>query len=162
MPDELSFCSNDYLGLAGGNAPPAPSGAGASRLIAGERAEHRRLEHALASWLEVDDTLLFTSGYAANVGALSALAGPGDLVVSDALNHASIIDGARLSRARVAVVPHGDVDAVAEALDRRTESRAWVALESYYSMDADGPDLGALRAVCDARGAGMLLELLTR
>ncbi len=156
--EELSFCSNDYLGLAGAGAPPAPSGAGASRLIAGERAEHRQLEQALASWLEVDDTLLFTSGYAANVGALSALAGHGDLVVSDALNHASIIDGARLSRARIVVVPHGDVDAVADALDRRTETRAWVAVESYYSMDADGPDLGALRAVCTARSAGMFVD----
>src|SRR5689334_20772656 len=99
----LSFCSNDYLGLASQPAPPAASGAGASRLIAGERDEHRRLERALASWLGSEDTLVFASGYAANVGTLSALAGAGDLIVSDALNHASIIDGARLSRARVAV-----------------------------------------------------------
>ena len=156
--DALSFCSNDYLGLAGRNAPLAPSGAGASRLIAGERDEHRALEVALARWLGTEDALLFTSGYAANVGTLSCLAGPGDLVVSDALNHASIIDGARLSRARVVVVPHGDVGAVRSALDERAEERAWVAVESYYSMDADSPDLAALRATCDHLGAGLLVD----
>src|SRR5689334_13961772 len=73
--DELSFCSNDYLGLAARPAPPAPSGAGASRLIAGERDEHRKLERAFAAWLGAEDCLAFTSGYAANVGALSSLAG---------------------------------------------------------------------------------------
>ena len=125
-PGTLSFCSNDYLGLANRSAPAAPSGAGASRLIAGEREEHRRLERAFATWLGVEDVLSFSSGYAANVGAVSALAGAGDLVVSDALNHASLIDGARLSRARVAVVPHGDPDAVARALADRREARAWV------------------------------------
>src|SRR3954470_8845814 len=85
---ELSFCSNDYLGLASRPAPAAPSGAGASRLIAGERDEHRRLEHAFATWLGAEDALVFASGYAANVGTLSALAGARDLIVSDALNHA--------------------------------------------------------------------------
>jgi 8-amino-7-oxononanoate synthase len=154
----LSFCSNDYLGLAARPSPAAPSGAGASRLIAGERDEHRRLERAFATWLGAEDCLAFTSGYAANVGALSALAGAGDLVVSDALNHASLIDGARLSRARVAVTPHADVDAIARVLDDRAEERAWVVVESYFSMDADGPDLRALRAVCDARGAGLYVD----
>ncbi|HSO38737.1 MAG TPA: 8-amino-7-oxononanoate synthase [Labilithrix sp.] len=157
-PDTLSFCSNDYLGLASRPAPPAPSGSGASRLIAGERDEHRQLEQALARWLGTEDALLFTSGYAANVGTLAALAGPGDLIVSDALNHASLIDGARLSRARVVVVPHGDVSAVREALAVRPEPRAWVAVESYYSMDADSPDLTALRAACDEHGAGLLVD----
>ena len=157
-PGTLSFCSNDYLGLANRSAPAAPSGAGASRLIAGEREEHRRLERAFATWLGVEDALAFSSGYAANVGAVSALAGAGDLVVSDALNHASLIDGARLSRARVAVVPHGDPDAVARALADRGEARAWVLVESYYSMDADGPDLAALRALCDAHGAALYVD----
>ena len=157
--DALSFCSNDYLGLASRSAPPnAPAGAGASRLIAGERDEHRRLEQALARWLGTEDALLFTSGYAANVGTLAALAGPGDLIVSDALNHASIIDGARLSRARVVVTPHGDVGAVRATLAQRTEERAWVVVESYYSMDADSPDLGALREVCDELGAGLVVD----
>lgn len=154
----LSFCSNDYLGLAARPAPPVASGAGASRLIAGERDAHRKLERAFATWLGAEDCLAFTSGYAANVGTVSALAGPGDLVVSDALNHASIIDGARLSRARVAVVPHCDLDAVVRALDTRTEERAWVVVESYFSMDADGPDLAALRTICDERAAGLYVD----
>lgn len=158
QPGELSFCSNDYLGLASRPAPPVPSGSGASRLIAGERDEHRRLERAFATWLGAEDALAFTSGYAANLGTLSALAAPGDLVVSDALNHASLIDGARLSRARVAVVPHGDVAAVERALAERGEARAWVVVESYYSMDADGPDLRALRAACDRAGAGLYVD----
>jgi 8-amino-7-oxononanoate synthase len=157
-PGALSFCSNDYLGLAALPAPPVPSGAGASRLIAGEREEHRRLERAVATWLGVEEALAFTSGWAANVGTLAALAGPGDLIVSDALNHASLIDGARLSRARVAVVPHCSVEGVAAALEARSEERAWVVVESYYSMDADGPDLAALRAVCDARGAALYVD----
>jgi 8-amino-7-oxononanoate synthase len=157
-PGVLSFCSNDYLGLASRPAPPAASGAGASRLVAGERDEHRRLERAFAAWLGTEDALVFASGYAANVGTLAALAGAGDLIVSDALNHASIIDGARLSRARVAVVPHNDVSAVARVLAERPEEHAWVAVESYYSMDADGPDLRALRSVCDEHRAGLFVD----
>jgi 8-amino-7-oxononanoate synthase len=154
----LSFCSNDYLGLAAELAAPASSGAGGSRLIAGDRAEHRATERAFARWLEAADGLLFTSGYAANVGVLSALARPGDVVVSDALNHASIIDGARLSRAEVVVVPHLDVDAVRKALEARAGRRAWVVTESYFSMDADAPDLAALRRVCDASGAALVVD----
>ncbi len=153
-----SFCSNDYLGLARPLTADVLSGAGASRLIAGERAAHGELETALAAWLGTEACLAFTSGYAANVGALSALAGPGDLVVSDALNHASIIDGARLSRARVEVVPHNDAGAVAAALSRRSERRAWVVVESYFSMDADGPDLGALHDVCTRHGAALYVD----
>lgn len=156
--DSLSFCSNDYLGLASSHAPRAPGGAGASRLISGDRQEHRRAEQAFAAWLGAEDALLFTSGYAANVGVLSALARPGDLIVSDVLNHASLIDGARLSRARVAVIPHGDLSAVERTLGERREARAWVAVESYFSMDADGPDLPALRRLCDAHGAALLVD----
>lgn len=155
---ERSFCSNDYLGLAAAPSPPSPSGAGSSRLVAGERDEHQRLERALAEWLGTEASLLFTSGYAANVGAVAALARPGDLLVSDALNHASLIDGARLSRARVAVTPHLDLEAIDRALASRSEARAWVVVESYYSMDADGPDLAALRAICDARGAALYVD----
>ncbi len=154
----LSFCSNDYLGLAARPAPSVASGSGASRLIAGEHDQHRRLERAFAAWLGADDALAFASGYAANVGAMSALAGPRDLIVSDALNHASLIDGARLSRARVAVVPHGDRDAVERAVADRSEARAWVVVESYYSMDADGPDLADLRAICDRHGAALYVD----
>lgn len=153
-----SFCSNDYLALAERPAPQAAAGAGASRLVIGEHAEHRRLEEASASWVGLPSALVFSSGYAANVGLLSALAGPGDLIVSDALNHASIVDGARLSRARVAVVAHLDASAVDRALAEPTRGRSFVVTESYFSMDADGPDLRALRRICDARSAALIVD----
>jgi 8-amino-7-oxononanoate synthase len=156
----LSFCSNDYLGLAGRFAPQVTTGAGASRLIAGERQAHVAMEQDFARWLQVEACLAFSSGYAANVGTLSALAGPDDLIVSDALNHASLIDGARLSRARVAIVKHNDLDGVAKALADRTQKRAWVVVESYYSMDADGPDLAQAHAlgVMGPEGRGRAAE----
>ena len=157
-PGGVSFCSNDYLGLAHVAAPQATSGAGASRLIAGERYEHGRLELRLSEWLGVEQTLLFSSGYAANVGAIQALIQREDFVVSDALNHASIIDGLRMVRPRVAVVPHLDVAAVDAALATAGSGRRWVITESYFSMDADSPDLAALRRVCDAHGAGLVVD----
>jgi 8-amino-7-oxononanoate synthase len=155
---ELSFCSNDYLALAQRPAPPRPAGAGASRLVAGERVDHVQLEQAAAAYVGMPSALVFTSGYAANLGLLSALAGPGDLVVSDALNHASIVDGARLSRAQVIVTPHLEVEAVDSVLRKTARRRAFVVTESYFSMDADSPDLAALRAVCDAHGAALLVD----
>jgi 8-amino-7-oxononanoate synthase len=156
------FCSNDYLGWAADTAldPPGrvPFGAGASRLISGEREEHAALEAALSAWLETEAALVFSSGYAANVGVLSSLVRPGDLLLSDALNHASLIDGARLSRAEIVVYPHLDVDAVERGLALASGRRAWVVTESYFSMDADSPDLGALRRACDASGAGLIVD----
>ena len=133
-------------------------GAGASRLVAGERREHVELEAASAELVRLPGALVFTSGYAANVGLVSALAGPEDLIVSDALNHASIVDGARLSRARVAVVPHLDIAAMERALSEPHRRRAFVVTESYFSMDADSPDLAAMRRLCDARGAALLVD----
>ena len=152
------FSSNDYLGLAALEAPRGDSGAGASRLVSGEHESHRQLERVSAELVGQPAALTFTSGYAANVGVLSALAGPGDLVVSDELNHASLIDGARLSRARVEVVPHDDPGAVEVALRAPRTGRAFVVVESYYSMDADSPDLVALRALCDRHGAALLVD----
>jgi 8-amino-7-oxononanoate synthase len=153
-----TFCSNDYLGLASRPAPPEPCGSGGSRLLAGDRGIHVLLETAAADLVHQPTSLVFTSGYAANVGLLSALAGPNDLIVSDALNHASLIDGARLSRARIAVVPHLNLDAIARALDARGAGRAFVVTESYFSMDADSPDLPVLRALCDERGAALIVD----
>ena len=153
-----SFCSNDYLGLASRSAPHVESGAGGSRLIAGEHVAHSELERSLATWLGVEACLAFSSGYAANVGAISALANTGDLVVSDALNHASLIDGSRLSRSRVVVTPHNDLGAIDAELAARSERHAWVVVESYYSMDADGPDLAKLRKICDAHSAALLVD----
>ncbi len=153
-----SFCSNDYLALARRIAPPGAGGAGASRLVSGERAEHVELERAVAALVGLPAALVFSSGYAANVGLISALASPGDLVVSDSLNHASIIDGIRLSRCRTAIVPHLDLQAVENALRDRGPGRAFVVTESYFSMDADSPDLRALRGLCDRYGAALLVD----
>ncbi len=158
--DVAVFCSNDYLGL-GGRTVCGAAGAGAARLVSGDRQEHQELESAVADWLRCDSAIAFVSGYAANVGALSALVGEGDFVVSDALNHASIIDGLRLARGRVRVVPHLDTGAVAEALasgEARAARRRWVVTESYFSMDADSPDLGELRTLCDRAQAGLYVD----
>lgn len=154
---QASFCSNDYLALADRQAPREACGAGASRLITGEREVHRHLEQAAARFVDQPTSLLFTSGYAANVGLICALAGPEDVIVSDALNHASLIDGARLSRARITVVPHLDVDAVDAALSTKAR-KAFVVTESYFSMDADSPDLAALRRLCDAHEAALIVD----
>ena len=157
-PGSVSFCANDYLGLAGSPAARASAGAGGSRLVSGDHVEHRALEAGLARWLGTTSSLVFSSGYAANVGLLSSLAGPEDLIVSDALNHASLIDGARLSRARVVVVPHLDLDAIRRAVAAPRTGRAWVVTESYFSMDADAPDLAALRQICDHEAAGLIVD----
>lgn len=157
--DALVLCSNDYLGYA--DLPlidTSPAGSGASRLISGDHPHHRAAERSIAAWMQTEQALLFTSGYAANVGVVSALAGRGDLIVSDALNHASIIDGCRLSRADIAVVPHRDLDAVATRLDASPHRHRWVVTESYFSMDGQCPDLKALRQVCDDRGAGLIVD----
>jgi 8-amino-7-oxononanoate synthase len=161
----LVFCSNDYLGYAGEEIHASgQAGAGASRLVTGQSERHRSLERALSDWLGHEDTLTFTSGYAANVGTLAALFAEGDLVLSDASNHASIIDGIRLSKCTASVFPHNDLDAVEQALrasaDRglsETQAR-WVVTESYFSMDADTPDLRRLRTLCDQYGASLVLD----
>jgi 8-amino-7-oxononanoate synthase len=153
-----SFCSNDYLALAARAAPPGSVGAGASRLIAGERPEHRELERVAAELVLMPEALAFSSGYAANVGTLAALARPGDLIVSDALNHASLVDGARLSRARIDIVPHLDLGAIERRLALPRSGRVFVVTESYFSMDADAPDLSGLRALCDAHHAALIVD----
>jgi len=161
----LVLCSNDYLGYAAEpwptelGAAELPSGSGASRLVSGEHAAHGAAERALASWLGLEAALLFSSGYAANVGTIAALGRPGDVIVSDSLNHASIIDGCRLSGASVVVVPHGDAGAVEEALARAQDARRrWVVTESYFSMDGDSPDLRRLRAACDRWDAALYVD----
>jgi len=167
----LDVTSNDYLGLAdepfdgheagGGLAKVGPAlGAGSARLVRGTHPEHRALERELAAWLEFEECLLFSSGYAANVGLVSALAAPGDVVVSDALNHASIIDGCRLSRATVRVVPHRDLGAMQRELASAAEQDrvCWLVSESYFSMDGNGPDLPALSALCRRFEAGLLVD----
>ena len=160
----IDACSNDYLGFGARDvsretlsAPAPPAGARASRLIFGTTDDHDRLEQELATWLGYPTTLLFSSGYAANLGVLAALCGPGDLIVSDALNHASIVDGARLSRASIAVVPHRDLAAFDRAL-RAPARRRFVVTEAYFSMDGDAPDLPALASLVTRHDACWILD----
>ncbi len=153
----LNCASNDYLGYARDVSRETSLGAGASRLIYGTAQAHLELEARLAAWVNLESALLFSSGYAANLGVLQALAGPGDVILSDALNHASIIDGCRLSRAEVRIVPHLSIADYAAELHAVRDRRCWVVTESFFSMDGDGPDLSALRALTDEHGAAALV-----
>lgn len=152
----LNLCSNDYLSLAGRRVSGI-AGSGASRLIVGDTAEHVALERELAAWLGVQDALVFSSGYAANVGTVAALSS-GAVVVSDALNHASLIDGCRLSRARVVVVPHRDVRAVREALAAAPERRRLVITDAYFSMDGTLAPIADLAEECRRGRAALYVD----
>jgi 8-amino-7-oxononanoate synthase len=163
----LDLAGNDYLGLAGdprvraGAAEAARTwGAGsrASRLVTGTLALHEELERALAEHLEQPAGLVFSTGYAANLGVVTALAGRGDLVVSDAHVHASLVDACRLSRARVAVTGHNDVDAVAQVLATRAEADAVVLAESVYSVLGDAAPLAELAEVCRRYDAVLVVD----
>ncbi|MGC4090745.1 MAG: 8-amino-7-oxononanoate synthase [Polyangiaceae bacterium] len=163
----LDATSNDYLGLAPGlpvhaasvSRETARAGAGASRLVQGTWPEHVALERELSDWVDRPAALLFSSGFAANCGSVAALGGPDTAVFSDQFNHASIVDGCRLSRAQVTVVPHLSIDALSAALEgAHDRAMRWVVTESYFSMDGDGPDLGALRELCDRHHAGLVVD----
>ncbi|MGQ0553357.1 MAG: adenosylmethionine--8-amino-7-oxononanoate transaminase [Planctomycetota bacterium] len=162
------FTSNDTLSLAGhtavieaARAALAEFGAGgrAARLLGGGCPLDRQAEQLAAAWLSAEDALLFPSGYQANLGLVSALAGRGDLLCSDELNHASLIDAARLSRAEVAVFPHGDVAALETLLRRGAGARRRLVLvESVFSMDGDAAPLAALAEVCARHDAGLIVD----
>ncbi|MEZ4223139.1 MAG: 8-amino-7-oxononanoate synthase [Polyangiaceae bacterium] len=159
----LDAASNDYLGFARRSVSRATlfgrsAGAGASRLIFGTTEPHLQLENQLSEWVGAPAALLFSSGYAANIGVLTALGSSDTLIVSDELNHASIIDGCRLSRALVTRTPHLDLEAIEAVLKRRQARRALVVVESYYSMDGDTPDLAALRNLCDRHDAALIVD----
>lgn len=165
--DWLDACSNDYLGLGArpvsretmDSVLTARAGAGASRLVQGTFSEHVELERELADWVGHDAALLTSSAFGANAGLLPALGGVDSLIVSDELNHASIVDGCRLAKAKVVVTPHLDVEAVERALaEHRGVGPAWVVTEGLFSMDGDSPDLMGLRAVCDRHGAGLVVD----
>jgi glycine C-acetyltransferase/8-amino-7-oxononanoate synthase len=152
----LLLCSNDYLGLANhprvkGAAAEAAmrwgAGAGASRLISGNMQPHSRLEKRLAAFKGYESALLFGSGYLANTGTIAALAGKGEVIFSDELNHASIIDGCRLSRAETFVYRHGDVEHLSWGLQKAGERAALIVTDGVFSMDGDVaplPDLVTL------------------
>lgn len=138
----VGFCSNDYLGFAVDEAAHSvANGASASRLISGDLPAHRALEHALATWVGADDCVLFPSGFQLNVGVLSSLVAPDDLVYSDALNHASLIDGLRLARGTIERLPHGAPPP--EPIS--SSGLVWWVCESLYSMDGDFTDPDAVR-----------------
>lgn len=162
-----SFCSNDYLGLATHPAVVSAAitalrdtgtGAASSRLVAGDHPQHRALEEALARYLRTEAALVFPTGYQANLGVLTSLAGPDDLIVSDAANHASLIDGCRLSRARVTVYPHLDVAAALRALGEGRYRRRFLVTESLFSMDGDAAPLAALGEGARAADAALIVD----
>lgn len=160
-PELTDVCTNDYLGYARrivSRETVGRAGAGASRLIFGTDPLHLALEKELARWVGAEAALLFPSGFAANTGVISALTREGDLIVSDALNHASIIDGCRLGKARVVVTDHLDLAAIEAALATPTEGNRWVVTETYFSMDGDSPDLGRLAQLCHTREAFLIVD----
>jgi len=165
----LNFSSNDYLNLA---ADPRLAraaaraagrygvGAGASPLISGLSPPLRRLERDLAAWEETEAALVFSSGFAANLGVIGALAGPDDAVLSDAYNHASLIDGCRLSKARVHVYRHADVHHLDELLRREGQSarRRLIVTDSIFSMDGDGAPLREIMELAREHDALVVLD----
>jgi len=176
--DVLLLCSNNYLGLAGHpallEAAAAATyrygaGSGASRLVSGTLPPHTRLEERLAAFKGTEAALLFNSGFSANTGILQGLFGPDDVIFSDELNHASLIDGCRLSRARTVVYPHGDAAALEALMSREARLRRgrWlIVTDGVFSMDGDIAPLSALCTlkahfdallmVDDAHGTGVL------
>jgi 8-amino-7-oxononanoate synthase len=162
----VSLASNDYLGLSCHPAVVEASraigmaGSGSSRAVAGNLEAHRRLEDDLAKWAGVEAALLFNSGYHANVGILPALAGPGDVIYSDALNHASIIDGCRLSRAHIAVYSHCDCTELIKIIEQSAKwaRRRFIVTESMFSMDGDVAPLAELEAIAERFDAALVVD----
>lgn len=162
----LDLASNDYLGLsrhpettraAADAALRWGAGSTGSRLVTGSTRLHAELERELAAFCGFEAALVLASGYAANLAAVTALSVPGGLIVSDSGNHASLIDGCRLSRARTTVVAHRDPGAVREALDGH-EGPAVAVTDAVFSVDGDAAPLRGLAEVCRAAGAGMVID----
>jgi 8-amino-7-oxononanoate synthase len=163
----LLLCSNDYLGLA---ADPRVreaaaeaalrwgAGSGASRLISGNMEPHRELEAALATFKDYERALLFGSGYLANTGTIAALAGPGEVVFSDELNHASIIDGCRLARAETVVYRHNDVEHLESLLRAPDGTPALIVTDGIFSMDGDVAPLPELLELARRYGARLMVD----
>ena len=165
--DVTDLAGNDYLGLAhhprvvaaaAGALERWGAGAGASRLVTGSLKVHEELESSLASWIGTPAALVHSTGYHANLAAVTALTDADALVVSDAHIHASLVDACRLSRARVVVTPHGDVAAVDRALRERTEARALVLTESVFSVLGDAAPLADLADTCARNDAVLLVD----
>jgi 8-amino-7-oxononanoate synthase len=166
-----NFAGNDYLDLAGDPRviaaamdamKSAGTGARASALVCGRTEWHERLERKLADFEGTEAAILFPTGYAANVGTITSLAGPGDVIYSDRLNHASLIDGCRLSGAKLQVYPHCDVDRlsslIAHPSSPDTPRRRLIVTDSVFSMDADFAPLPALGALAGQHGAMLIAD----
>jgi 8-amino-7-oxononanoate synthase len=163
----VAFCSNDYLGLAAHpelieaareGAARYGVGAGASHLILGHVAAHHELEERLAAFVGQPRALLFATGYMANLGVVAALAGRGDAVFADRLNHASLNDAALLSRADFRRYPHLDLAALGRLLAASKARRKLVVTDAVFSMDGDVAPLPALIALCERHDAWLLLD----
>lgn len=163
----LSFCSNDYLGLA--NHPAVRQafqdgverygvGSGAAHLVSGHSRPHHDLEDALAAFTGRARALLFSTGYMANLGVIQALMGRGDLVLEDRLNHASLLDGGLLSRARFQRFAHGDAAAAARMLRESPAGEKLLATDGVFSMDGDVAPLPALARACKDHGAWLMVD----
>ena len=163
----LLLASNNYLGLA--NDPRVVAGAraaleaygagaGASRLVTGSLDLHRRLEERIAALKRCDDALVFPTGFQANVGTIPALVGRGDVVFSDALNHASLIDGCRLSGAEVVRYPHGDADALEAAVRDHPAPRRLIVTDTVFSMDGDLAPLPAIMEIGERHDCMVMVD----
>jgi 8-amino-7-oxononanoate synthase len=162
----VSFASNDYLGLSNHPAVLAAAhraidrwgtGSGASRLVTGSRPVHAELESALAEWKGCERSILTSTGFAANLSVLAVFAAEGAHVFSDALNHASIVDGCRLARAEVTVYRHSDIGHL-DRLLRSASGRPVVVADTVFSMDGDCADVAGLVEVCRRHGALLVLD----
>ncbi|HST29166.1 MAG TPA: 8-amino-7-oxononanoate synthase [Rudaea sp.] len=163
----IDFASNDYLGLAQHPALREALtraakrwgvGAGAAHLLGGHRDEHAALEEKLARWTGRERALLFSTGTMANHGAIAALLGAGDICVQDKLNHASLIDAARLAGCDLARYRHADVDSAGRQLRSRPTCAAMLATDAVFSMDGDVAPLAGLSALCKNEGALLMVD----
>jgi 8-amino-7-oxononanoate synthase len=163
----LAFCSNDYLGLAGhpalvqaacNGAREYGIGSGGSPLVSGHSAANGKLQRELAAFVQLPRALYFYAGYATNIGIVPALVGEGDALFSDALNHACLIDGARLSRAQVHRHAHADLGALERALATSPARRKLVITDAVFSMDGDVADVQSLHALCERHDALLLID----
>ncbi|MCB5190373.1 8-amino-7-oxononanoate synthase [Methylobacillus arboreus] len=163
----LSFCSNDYLGLAAHPAlisamqdcaAAAGAGTGASHLVTGHQAAHEELEHTLQTFMGMPGILLFTTGYMANLGIITALCGREDAIFADKLNHASLNDAALLSRAEFKRYPHNDLASLEHMLAQSQARRKLVVADAVFSMDGDLAPVPELLALCDRYDAYLLLD----
>ncbi len=163
------FCANDYLGLAGhprlveavhSALDTRGVGAGASRLVSGNSSLHAALEEAFAGFVGFPESVLFSSGYQANVGTISALTAPGDIIFSDERCHASIIDGCRLSRARVEIFAHNDTTHLQNLLLAHGDAQGLrlIVTEGIFSMDGDTPPLSDICDLAEKYGAAVYLD----